>query len=63
MHPPARSPVREERLAYLFSLRSAAQTEELAAANAELLQLSNVDKLTGLLNRRAFDERFEALWW
>jgi len=53
---------REERLAYLFSLRSAAQTEELAAANAELLQLSNLDKLTGLLNRRAFDERFEALW-
>ncbi len=53
---------REERLAYLFSLRSAAQTEELAALNAELLQLSTLDKLTGLLNRRAFDERFEALW-
>ncbi len=53
---------REERLAYLFSLRSAAQTEELAAINAELLQLSTLDKLTGLLNRRAFDERFEALW-
>lgn len=53
---------REERLAYLFSLRSAGQTEELAALNAELLQLSTLDKLTGLLNRRAFDERFEALW-
>ncbi len=53
---------REERLTYLLTLRSTLQTEELAALNVELRDLSTLDKLTGLPNRRAFDERFEELW-
>jgi diguanylate cyclase (GGDEF)-like protein len=46
---------REERLGYLLFLRSELQGEELH-------RLSNLDKLTGLPNRRAFEERFEKLW-
>ena len=53
---------REERLGYLLHLRSEVQAEELAALNSQLQQLSSVDKLTGLPNRRAFEERFEILW-
>jgi len=53
---------REERLGYLLYLRSEVQGEELAALNSQLKQLSTVDKLTELPNRRAFEERFEALW-
>ncbi len=53
---------RDERLGYLLHLRSELQTEELAALNSQLLQLSMVDKLTGLPNRRAFEERFEEFW-
>ena len=53
---------REERLGYLMYLCSEVQGEELAARNSELQQLSTVDKLTGLPNRRAFEERFERLW-
>ena len=36
--------------------------QRLAAANAQLLQLSSTDGLTGLANRRAFDERLAADW-
>jgi diguanylate cyclase (GGDEF)-like protein len=36
--------------------------QRLAAANAQLLTLSCTDGLTGLANRRAFDERFAAAW-
>ena len=46
---------REERLGYLLFLRSELQAEELH-------RLSNMDKLTGLPNRRAFEEEFERLW-
>jgi diguanylate cyclase (GGDEF)-like protein len=46
---------RDERLSYLLFLRSELQS-------AELFRLSNLDKLTGLPNRRAFEERFESLW-
>jgi diguanylate cyclase (GGDEF)-like protein len=46
---------RQERLAYLLFLRSELQGEELH-------RLSHLDKLTGLPNRRAFEERFEKLW-
>jgi len=46
---------RQERLGYLMFLRSELQ-------GAELFRLSNLDKLTGLPNRRAFEERFEVLW-
>jgi diguanylate cyclase (GGDEF)-like protein len=39
-----------------------ASEQELQAANAQLLTLSCTDGLTGLANRRAFDERFAAAW-
>lgn len=53
---------REERLGYLMYLRSEVHGQSLEAWNSELQQLSTVDKLTGLPNRRAFEERFEKLW-
>jgi diguanylate cyclase (GGDEF)-like protein len=46
---------RQERLNYLLVMSSEMQS-------AELHRLSNIDRLTDLPNRRAFDERFEALW-
>ena len=46
---------RQERLNYLLVMSTEVQT-------AELHRLSNIDRLTDLPNRRAFDERFEALW-
>jgi diguanylate cyclase (GGDEF)-like protein len=46
---------RQERLNYLLFVSSEIQS-------AELHRLSNIDRLTELPNRRAFDERFEALW-
>lgn len=46
---------RQERLNYLLVMSSEMQT-------AELHRLSNIDRLTDLPNRRAFDERFESLW-
>lgn len=46
---------RQERLNYLLFMSSEMQT-------AELHRLSNIDRLTELPNRRAFDERFEVLW-
>ena len=46
---------RQERLSYVLFLSSEMQ-------RTELHRLSNVDKLTELPNRRAFDERFERLW-
>jgi diguanylate cyclase (GGDEF)-like protein len=36
--------------------------QRLAAANEQLLKLSCTDGLTGIANRRAFDERFAADW-
>jgi len=36
--------------------------QRLAAANAQLLKLSSTDGLTGLANRRAFDEKLAADW-
>ncbi len=53
---------RQERLSYLLSRRSTLQTEQLATLNRTLLDLSHIDKLTNLPNRRAFDERFDRLW-
>jgi diguanylate cyclase (GGDEF)-like protein len=53
---------REERRTYLLTLQRGIQTKELAAANEELQRLSLIDKLTGLPNRRAFEERFDRLW-
>ena len=53
---------REERRAYLLMLQQEIQAKELATANEELQRLSLIDKLTGLPNRRAFEERFDRLW-
>ena len=53
---------RQERIAYLLFRRGTLQTQELAHLNRSLQQLSLLDKLTGLPNRRAFDDQFEALW-
>ena len=53
---------RQERIAYLLVRRGALQAEELARLNQMLQRLSLLDKLTGLPNRRAFDDKFEALW-
>lgn len=41
----------------LFSM-----SQELTAANRSLLQLSSVDSLTGLANRRSFDHALETRW-
>jgi diguanylate cyclase (GGDEF)-like protein len=46
---------RQERIGYLLYINSQLQS-------AELHRLSNLDKLTGLPNRRAFEERYETLW-
>ncbi len=53
---------REERLGYLLFVRSEMQGRELAGANTELKRLSVMDTLTGLPNRRAFEEQFERYW-
>jgi len=53
---------RAERCSYLLSRERKRQTEELAFSNEALLQLSRQDTLTGLPNRRAFEERFEQMW-
>lgn len=53
---------REERVNYLLARRSEMQSTEILKMNAALLRLSGSDKLTGLPNRRSFEERFEELW-
>ncbi len=53
---------RERRYSYLLQLRGRLQRGLLAGANAELLALSTTDRLTGLPNRRAYDERLAELW-
>ena len=53
---------REERMNYLLSFRGRIQSEELLERNASLWRLSSTDKLTGLPNRRTYEERFEELW-
>lgn len=53
---------REERLGYLLKLRGEMQGDELISMNRELERLSNLDTLTGLPNRRCFEQRFDALW-
>jgi diguanylate cyclase (GGDEF)-like protein len=53
---------REERRSYLLSLQQVLQAAELALSNEALQRLSTVDKLTGLPNRRALEERFDLMW-
>ena len=53
---------RERRYSYLLQLRGRLQRGLLAGINAELLALSSTDRLTGLPNRRAYDERLLELW-
>ncbi|NTE34051.1 GGDEF domain-containing protein [Agrobacterium tumefaciens] len=45
-----------ERRDYLASLREKMLLQQIQSANRELQQLSNTDQLTGIRNRRSFDE-------
>lgn len=45
-----------ERRDYLASLREKMLLQQIQSANQELQQLSNTDQLTGIRNRRSFDE-------
>jgi diguanylate cyclase (GGDEF)-like protein len=53
---------REERLAYLLSQNDETLAADLGRLNAQLLQKSESDDLTGLANRRSFDSRYPDLW-
>jgi diguanylate cyclase (GGDEF)-like protein len=53
---------REERRGYLLGVQRDLQAEELVLTNEALHRLSTVDKLTGLPNRRALEERFDLMW-
>lgn len=49
-----------ERRDYLASLREKMLLRQIQKANSELQQLSNTDQLTGIRNRRSFDEAARA---
>ena len=53
---------RERRYSYLLQLQGKLQHRMLAKVNTELAALSATDRLTGLPNRRAYDERLAELW-
>lgn len=53
---------RERRYSYLLQLRGRLQHRLLARANAELVAISATDRLTGLPNRRSYDQRLSELW-
>jgi diguanylate cyclase (GGDEF)-like protein len=53
---------RRERQTFLSGLLLRRRAEELEQANAQLEIRSNTDVLTGLFNRRFFEERLAALW-
>jgi diguanylate cyclase (GGDEF)-like protein len=52
---------RGHRLAYLLRLREQLRGESLATLNRDLAALSAADGLTGLANRRRFDDYFKAV--
>ena len=54
---------REERVCYLRALESEVQRREVAEINTRLAEISMRDKLTGLPNRRAYEEHFEQIWY
>jgi diguanylate cyclase (GGDEF)-like protein len=51
-----------QRMAYLLRLREELRREELAGLNAHLTEISTQDPLTGLANRRLFDQQLQAVW-
>lgn len=53
---------RDERRAYLLQLRGEIRGQHLATANAELDRISQIDAITAVANRRAFDQRVRLLW-
>ena len=53
---------RDERRRWLLSLRRRALLQELGAVNRQLQTLSRVDALTGLYNRRHFEEYLDQAW-
>ncbi len=53
---------RERRLAWLQQARSRIQGRLLAETNRELISLSTTDRLTGLANRHAYEDRIADLW-
>lgn len=53
---------RSERRAYLLALRQELRAEGLSADNQVLSALSRTDPLTGIANRRAFDEALQRGW-
>ncbi|GIZ51782.1 GGDEF domain-containing protein [Noviherbaspirillum aridicola] len=52
----------DQRRAFLARMRETERNDQLSRANALLEKLSSEDGLTGLANRRAFDQRLEAEW-
>ena len=53
---------REQRRGYLLCLQRDLRATHLTEANKELHLLSSIDKLTGLPNRRALEERVTTQW-
>jgi diguanylate cyclase (GGDEF)-like protein len=53
---------RHEQIGFLLLLHNTYQNNELASMNNELAQLSMLDALTGIPNRRAFDAEFRNAW-
>ena len=53
---------REERLGYLRYLQSEADRREVSEMNSRLAELSSIDKLTALPNRRTYEETFDRKW-
>jgi diguanylate cyclase (GGDEF)-like protein len=53
---------REERLRYLLRLRGQALTAELNDTHDKLQRLARLDALTGLANRRYFEEYLDQIW-
>jgi diguanylate cyclase (GGDEF)-like protein len=52
----------DERIAYLLHLRIEEQNATLERVNEELTQISLIDPLTGIPNRRAFNNEFRGVW-